>query len=604
MQSKNLLLFLATALWCLVAIVPFASPVHYVPLPQWWGEILTVWLALGAGLCLIVYGKLFDCLPRASWWCLLLAMCWALQPYWVNIIFLGMNQATALAWLVMAMLAAVTFSLRNIWGLSRLTHYLAWALVIGALLQSLIGFTQLTGLAQMMNGLVFYDSAHPTSNIFGHIGQRNQYAHYLMWGMIGGTWLFANNRAKSLLYRVAFVLWTLWLSLMLAYAGSRTVLLYVVAIALIGIVWHGRIGSTESRRLMLSLLFACVSIVAFQFLMPWISHLMALLTHSHTEVASGIERLASNSDDMSSRRFGEMRKAWMVFLQHPYAGTGWSQFARQSVELQLLPQFARDGYNSGLFTNAHNLILQLLAEMGGIVTLIVLAGFCWVIWPFFSRKAEIEGLLPLACMAVTLIHSMLEYPLWYLYFLAMLVVFCALSPDAGALQAHRLSKPFRLVLQVLLMVVAGLSINSWTHYKALVSLYSPSSNPMMNQKRFDRLTAIIQTQPLYAYHALYDLDNYLDGPPAMLVLKQPWIDMLAAFRPYPDVLVKQAAVQAITGQPREAEHTMALALASFPTYAGNFINDLSKGPSAWQPLRQMASDAYRRLPVRYRGNDD
>jgi O-antigen ligase len=100
-----------------------------------------------------------------------------------------------------------------------------------------------------------------------------------------------------------------------------------------------------------------------------------------------------------------------------------------------LPQFASAGFNSGLFTNCHNLILQLLAEMGLPITLAVVGGFAWVVWPFFSERAEAEGMLALGCMAVTLIHSMLEYPLWYLYFLAMLVVFASMSPARTAVPA-------------------------------------------------------------------------------------------------------------------------------------------------------------------------
>ena len=123
---------------------------------------------------------------------------------------------------------------------------------------------------------------------------------------------------------------------------------------------------------------------------------------------------------------------------------------------------------------------------------------------------------------------------------------------------------------------------------------------MLNQKRFNRLTGIISTEPLYAYHALYDLDNYLDGSPAEMIERRQWITMLADFRPYPDVLLKLAQVQALQGDKQQAQYTMTLALASFPTYAREFIDNLADGPNSWQPLRMMASDAYDRLPARYR----
>jgi len=596
MQFRTLMLAMSTVLWCLLAIVPFASPIHYVPLPQWWGEIMTVWLTLGAGLLLACNGSLFERLPRAAVWCLILALCWAVQPWFVKTLFPGMTYATSLAWVAMAFLAATTLTLREELGLSRITFWLAWALIIGALLQSLIGLTQLTGVASSLNGVVFYDTSHPTTNIFGHIGQRNQYAHYLMWGLIAGVYLFSIEKMRG----PWFTVWTVWISLMLACAGSRTILLYVVAVVLISTLWHARIRTAISRRLMLSMFFACCLVVAAQFLMPLVNDLVSLITHAHVGVASGLDRLAANGDDMSSRRFAEMHKAWIVFRAHPYSGVGWSQFAAQSVALQSLPQFAADGMNSGLFTNAHNLILQLLAEMGVGITAIVLLGFLWVIWPFFGQKAEIEGVLPLAAMSVTLIHSMLEYPLWYLYFLSMLVVFCSLAPMPPRARGARIGVLWRLVLFVGLVWLLVLSVGAVRHYKELVSLYTPTNRPATDNPRVARLGDIIAHEPLYAFHAMYTLDNYIEATPEDLDQKRRWIDQMAAFRPYPDVLMKQAEMQAMMGQEAEAEKTLALALGSFPTYAHDFIEDMRDGPASWQRLREMSSEAYARLPAKYR----
>jgi O-antigen ligase len=600
MQFRTLTLSIATALWCLLAIAPFASPIHYLPLPQWWGEIMTVWLALGTALLLACNGTLFERLPRASIWCLVLAVCWAGQPWFVKILFPGMNQATALAWAVLAVLAGATQTLRDEIGISRLTFWLAWALVIGALVQSLIGLTQLTGVAPLLNGVIFYDGAHPTTNIFGHIGQRNQYAHYLMWGVVAGAYLFSIERVRG----VWLVLWSFWLSLMLAYAASRTVLLYVVAVALIGIIWHARVRTAVSRRMMLSLFMACALIVAAQFLLPFVNEWLSTLTHTHGTIASGVERLAANGDDMSSRRFAEMRKAWMVFRAHPTTGVGWSQFAAQSVALQALPQFSAAGFNSGLFTNAHNLPLQLLAEMGWPITAVVLLGFLWVIWPFLSQRATVESVLPLSCMAVTLIHSMLEYPLWYLYFLAMLVVFCALAPTPERSRGTTLPVFWRLVLFAGTAGLGVVSVMAVPHYNELVSLYTPVNSPSADARRMTRIGEIVRTEPMYAFPALYSLDNYIEATPDDLAQKREWTDLLAAFRPYPDVLMKQAEMQAMMGDEVQAERTLALALGSFPTYAHDFIEDMRDGPAAWSQLRQMSSEAYAKLPPRYRNAEE
>lgn len=574
---------------CLIAIVPFASRVHFVPLPQYFGEINVIWLMLAAALFLLPDGRLFQRLPRATGWCLALAAVWALQPQWVTTLFPGMSYATALAWLGMALLAAVTVNLRDAFGQRDISIWLARALIVGGLIQSLIGLAQLTGLAAPLG--LFYDGSHPTSNIFGHIGQRNQYAHYLMWSVVAGVYLFAIGKLGRLWLGVLVV----WLSLMLAWAGSRTILLYLVALVALAGLWHWRGRSPESRRALWAMGLSCLAILVMQFALPLINQLVSMLMHTDVHTASGVARLAANSDDMGSRRFAEMHKAWLAFREHPLTGVGWSQFAAESVRMQPWPQFAAAGFNSGLFTNAHNLILQLLAEMGAPVTLLVVAGFVWAVWPFFRGAAEPEYLLPLGCLAVTLIHSMLEYPLWYLYFLAMLVVFVALAPSRGL----SLGWPARLPLLALLLAIGWLSVSGTSMFWELVGLYSQTGNVQQDAKRQARLAQIVQQQPLFAYHALNTLDDYLVVDRHDVQQKLAWEQRLTAFRPYPDVMLKQAQLQALAGQRQAAEQTLRTTLASFPTYASQFLDSLDEDEPAWQPLRDIAQQTYDKLPAKY-----
>ncbi|UTH75438.1 PglL family O-oligosaccharyltransferase [Chromobacterium sp. IIBBL 290-4] len=581
---------LALLALCLIAIVPFASRVHFVPLPQWFGEINVVWLLLAAGLLLLPSGRLFDAVPRASGWCLALAAAWGLQPQFVHLLFPGMSYVTALGWLALALLASMTASLRGAFGDREFAVWLARAIIVGGLVQSLIGVAQLTGMAPALG--LFYDGSHPTSNIFGHIGQRNQYAHYLMWAMVSGVYLFAVRR----LGKGWLIVLALWMALMLAWAGSRTILLYLVALSALAGLWHWRSRDDASRRMMLAMWASCGMILAAQFALPLVNHLVSILTHSDVENASGVARLAANGDDMGARRFVEMHKAWMTFKAHPLWGVGWSQYAAESVRLQQLPQFASAGYNSGLFTNAHNLVMQLLAEMGAVITALVLLGFAWVVWPFFSRKAEPEGVLALGCLAVTLTHSMLEYPLWYYYFLAMLAVFMAMAPRGEA----RVGLLPRLPLLAALAWVGWLSISATPMFWELVNLYVPTGNAAKDKVRSERLIEIVKTKPMFAYHALYTLDDYLPITKDNLKQKLELEDQLTAFRPYPDVMLKRAQLEILAGEQAKAEQTLRTTLASFPTYAGQFIETLGEQDPAWEPLRKISREAYDNLPAKFR----
>lgn len=581
---------IALLLWSAIAVLPFLSHLHYLPQPQWWGESSVIWLTIGAWIFSRPGGQAVW--PRASFWLLAMALLWALQPWLVSLEFPGMNAATALAFVAMALLAGVTADLQQRFGLAVLARSLAWALLVGALLQSLIGLAQLVGLAQHSGGLLFYDSSHPTTNIFGHIGQRNQYAHYLAWGMCGAALLYARRAVPGM----AFLAVLVWLGLSIAWAGSRTVLLYAVAIAVLALWWHWRLRSDDSRRFLQAFGAVALAIVLLQFVPLIVNHVMALFSPGGGSVASGLERLASNGDAMGGRRFTEWHKAWLVFRAHPWFGVGWSQYGAQSVALQMLPEFSHVSYNSGLFTNAHNLEIQLLAEMGGIGLLVVVGGFIWVVWPFVGARPEPEHLLPVAVLAITLIHSQLEYPLWYLYFLAVLVMMGALAPVVPTPLkglAGWGGSAMALGLTALLVIYTP-------RYNELVSLYTPTGEAKSDAARSARLKTIVKNEPLLAFHALSCLDNYIGVSRERLADNLAFTTQLARFRPYPEVLLKQARLEALAGHQARAQETLHSALASFPTYAPEFLDGLDEEEPAYAKLIEITQQAYDALPEVYR----
>lgn len=576
-------LHLAAGLLAAITIFPFLSRFHFLPLPQWWGEITVVVLAAFAMLCLPWQRISW---PRSSQWMLLMALVWAVQPWFVPLYFPGLNQASALAFVALSVLALAVSCWRQAVGSEAVVSVLAKALLIGTLLQSLIGLAQVTGLAEAMGGVLFYDSSHPTTNVFGHIGQRNQYAHYLTWGVIAGVWLLASGQIARRWGWAAIA----WLALSIAFAGSRTVLLYTVAMLLLAGGWHWRLRQALSWRLFKMMALAVVLMVAMQFALPLGEKLLAPLLHGPV-AASGLERLAANSDGMGARRLAEWGKAWIVFTEHPWFGYGWYQYASESVRLQMLPQFANAGVNSGLFANAHNLVFQLLAEMGLAGTLCALLGFAWAVWPYFGRRAEAVHVIPLAVMSVTLIHSMLEYPLWYLYFPAVLVMMLALAPEGDDVTVDWLM-PVYAVLAIALLALAA--YGSW-RYREMQGLYYPTS-----QRQQQRLEQIIRHEPMFASHALGLLDDVITPTPAALKTQRHWLELMAAFRPYPDVLRRKAQMEALAGEDDKAAHTFSLALASFPTYAPDFLEELDEDEPAWARLRQMAQQAVDKLPAQYR----
>ena len=155
--------------------------------------------------------------------------------------------------------------------------------------------------------------------------------------------------------------------------------------------------------------------------------LVSMLTTSESELAllpsdslsgihSGGRRFLNDLSGTSHRR-QIWSAAWHMFEAAPVVGVGCGGFAYQyfvsrTASFQLMPEEIAD--------NAHNLILQMLVEFGlpG-ATLLLASALAWYAVALRSR-AGAQQWWTLTLVSVISLHSLVEYPLWYAYFLGPL----------------------------------------------------------------------------------------------------------------------------------------------------------------------------------------
>ncbi len=244
----------------------------------------------------------------------------------------------------------------------------------------------------------------------GNLRQPNHLSSVLTWACIAVVGLVELRRlaprwaAPALALLVAAVVLT----------ASRTGLVSVLLLALWGLA--DRRLRTPARLLLLAtpLLYGA----AWWGLAQWAA--------ATAQAFGGAARLAET--DISGSRFGIWSNTLALIRQQPWAGVGWGEF---NYAWTLTPFPNRP---TAFFDHSHNLPLQLLVELGlplgGAVLGLLLWGLGRAVWLAFGRSAadrEVAdtGLSPLAAaqrcavMAVVMIglHSLLEYPLWYAYFL-------------------------------------------------------------------------------------------------------------------------------------------------------------------------------------------
>ena len=233
----------------------------------------------------------------------------------------------------------------------------------------------------------------------GNLRQPNHLSSLLLWA---GIAVVALAELRRLRWQVAAAL----LALMIfgvVLSASRTGLVSVVLLALWGLA-DGRLART-ARALLLAtpLLYAAA----------WLGMAQWAAASSHS--FSGAARLAES--DISGSRFGIWANTLALIGQQPWAGVGWGEF---NFAWSLTPF---PGRPTAFFDHTHNLPLQLAVELGLPLAALVLALLLWGLWcaarAGWAREGNLGAAQRCALMMVLMIglHSLLEYPLWYAYFL-------------------------------------------------------------------------------------------------------------------------------------------------------------------------------------------
>lgn len=551
---KNLPLRYFQIVLFLLAAVPCGIPFRYQPNPVFPSE-----LAALIGATLLILGVVWlrpregerVRLPWASLLWFGFAGVLALQIVLVPTPYLCERTVPMLYMLTAALSAWSLARAKDELGSEPLMLAFAFGLLAGALFNSGVGASQVIGLFQYGWRL-----------IYGNIGQKNMYAHYLAWGLAALVWLASERKLPQWLF------WPIaaWLALSMAWSSSRSVFMYVLAwLPAAGfIVWRGR---DNVRRFGYFLGAAAVLIITMQFVAPVINDAIQLLMKSGNEVPTGVDRIASNG----SRRLVEWTKAWMVFKANPLLGVGWGAFAVNSVSLHMLPEFAKV-QESVLFTHSHNSLLNLMAETGLLGAGLVVGGLFWFYVSLLRRWKDPIVLLAAVMVTVSILHSLVEYPLWYYHLFGPFALMLVFMRDEGpviAVPVKILPAGFALGAGALLStaVVGG------QLYLKIYPILDPADNEKANAKNIATLEKL-RHNPLLDFYGDYALSNYIVASEQDMPWKLTILRKLNSLRPYPGQMTDQAVMEALSGDTARAHQLMRQAAYAYPESFDYFYQTL------------------------------
>lgn len=362
----------------------------------------------------------------------------------------------------------------------------------------------------------------------GNLRQPNHLASFLVWSLVAAIWLHevkALTRAATICV-VALFIFTITMS------GSRTGALELVAVTLWG-VFDKRLSRTARTLLVLAPLFYAVSWVGLQ---EWAA--------AQQQFFLGMQR--QHQPDVTSSRFAIWSNTIELIKAQPWWGVGFGEF---NLAWTLTP-FAHRPVE--FFDHTHNLELQLAGELGLPVAVLITALLIHALWRSWmpgratgSEETQPAGYAGAAragfVMLFTIgIHSQLEYPLWYAYFLLPTALLFGLNlgpthasaaPDAATQassrlqhvqrtrqamaareEARRATWPAAASVLAAGTLVAVLGIGSILDYMRVVAIFAP---PLDAAPLMDRIIRGEQS-PLFSHHADYaEATTEQDPPPGL-----------------------------------------------------------------------------------------
>ena len=357
----------------------------------------------------------------------------------------------------------------------------------------------------------------------GNMRQPNHLSSLLLWGIIAAAWLGEDADDEESARRRRLVVWGLALLFVFAVvlSASRTGAIGTGVLT----VWAllDRRLSRPTRRLL--------GLMPLFYLAFWLGN-SAWADYTH-HVFGGESRF-STAGDISSSRYAIWRNTIELIKMHPWSGVGFGEF---NFAWTLTPFPDRP---VAFFDHTHNLPLQLIVEMGiplGLLVLglllVALYGALRNVMPQPDRDPSLPPQAPTAAFMIVLmigLHSLLEYPLWYAYFLLPTAFAWGLclgdprrrrkagsataAPTASVAASTTAPSPWRirpLLVGSLLMLFGGVFV-LYDYMKVAVIFSVSESAPPLSQRIAEGRRSVF-----FAHHADYAAATIAEHPSQVMV---------------------------------------------------------------------------------------
>lgn len=379
------------------------------------------------------------------------------------------------------------------------------ALLVAGLLSLVVGLVQVFT-PELADGRLI---AYPTiaGRAVGNMRQPNQLSTLLMWSAAAAVWLGVRERQPLAL--MAVVLSALVFGV--ALTASRTGSVGVVLMALWGLL--DRRLPKPVRGLLLAML--PLYVLSWWGLEQWLS--------AHGVMYYGEDQLKKTlHGDPSSSRGKIWANTWDMIVAHPWTGVGVGAY---NFIWSMTPF---PGRPVAFYDHSHNIVLQLAVESGVPMAAVILGCTLVALWKartaltLVNDGAARSARTALFMLVMVGVHSLLEYPLWYVYFLlpaAMLAGWLTglvpvLSPDEAVPVVSRFAGWWRPIWCATGSLALAGSLWSTVEYGTVAVIFEPDlswGEPAPLAERIE----LGQRSVLWGHHADYAAVTMAPKPEAV-----------------------------------------------------------------------------------------
>lgn len=461
---------------------------------------------------------------------------------WIQFLF-GVIASSGVAWINSLYLAGFYLAIRagerwETFAPRRGGDFIFLAILLAAAISVGLQFYQWMGFEPITPWML---SVPGNNRFYANMAQPNKLASLLLLAVVGCSWGVYRKKIHPVV-ALALAFFLLW---GVALTESRTA--WVNAALIYSLCAVG-----VAKRLFSKKHLIVVSVLMLIFIVFVLLHSYARQTLVEGG-GGGLEikvRQASDSVRLSG---------WRMFLEatflQPWTGYGWGQIPKAqflSVE---------NGINSlGLFSQAHNIFLDLILWNGWLVAAGLIGVISWWMWRTSMRILDVEQIHLVAFVLILGVHAMLEFPLHYANFLlplglviGLLNVKCQMNVVLGI--------SWRLDFFKSIIVALALCLTIFEYFRIEKSFYGlrfENKGIQTDIEKYPHGIFALRQFSDYFYLVRYETKSGID------VNELRWMEGVVNVLPSPVGMYKLAEGLAFNEQPEKAKKWLKIICVTLP----------------------------------------